>query len=154
MKIDHHKLIPTVAKISIAAAVVLILALFIVFAWFTGCDNTETPPREDPIVFWIYQTPVGVPDPESVNAREVSRSYIPQGDVMTFPAQWQLLAFKVPKRGVTVPYVFQWAPPGELWETLAVITVDSLSSGVVLVAAKGIRSGDQVRLNLPWEGYQ
>ena len=53
-----------------------------------------------------------------------------------------------------VPYLFQWRPPGEEWTTLAIATVDSMQSGIVWFVGKDVEPQDQIRLNLPWEGYQ
>lgn len=136
------------------AGVVGAMLVFILLFLFCGCDSLPQQQRETPVAFWTFEAPESVPALEEIYQRGLSGGYIEQGDEVTLPINWQVFAFLVPRRDVTVPYPFEWAAPGEDWKTLAIATVDSLDSGVALFFVKGTKNGDRVRLNLPSEGYQ
>ena len=119
-----------------------------------SCEPDAPTPNVIPTVYWVFESPDGVPSLDLAHREAISSGYFEQGDIVTLPPEWQAYPFLVPKRMVTVPYLFQWRPPGEEWTTLAIATVDSMHSGIVWFIGKDVERGDQIRLNLPWEGYQ
>lgn len=135
----------------IAAAIVIALALLCAVM---SCETDGQAPRITPTVYWAFESPEGVPSLDVEYREAFSSVFIRQGEIVTLPFEWQAFPFLVPRRMVTVPYEFQWRPAGEEWATLAIATVDSMQSGIVWFVGKGIEKEDQVRLNLPWEGYQ